>query len=518
MVTTTPSKVIEGRSASYLSSISVFKDTTGKKVLGILEIDISVDILNHALKDSKIGKNGYIYIIDGNGKIVAHKDNKLAGTKLKDNVYSAIKNSKNGDFVFKDGNTKMFGVYTTSTLNDWEYVAVVPQSELAATANNIQKYTSLIMILCLIACIIISFFTSLQISRPINEIIGLTKELADGNLTVESKSSKILELNELSKNFNSMSKKLKLMLKNTMILAGETDETSNRLVNLTLGITETSKQVTLAILEIAAGSSEQALNTMQCVETSNDLDLDINKAVEGLEKASAEADKCFLVLEESRVIIYDLNNSSDSNSRAIESVSDTISELKNNTKNILLILNKINEITSQTNLLSLNASIEAARAGEYGKGFAVVAEEIRKLSGQSQSASIEISKIIKQVNESINSTIEISNNAKNTFSDETKQVMKTIKSFDSIKLAIESVVSVMYDSINSINLIESGKISLSNNISNISMVAERNAAATEQVTASVENQYGSNEDMHKLSMGLSDKAQMLKEILESFKF
>lgn len=511
-------KIIEGHSASYLSSISLFKNISGKKTIGILEINISVDILNNALKDSKIGKKGYIYIIDGNGKIVAHKDSKLAGTKLKDNVYSAIKTSGNGDFTFKDGNTKMFGVYTQSKLNDWKYVAVVPESELSATATNIQKYTSVIMILCLIACVIISLFTSMQISRPINEIIGLTKKLADGNLMVESKNSRILELNALSENFNNMTRKLRFMLKTTTDLASETDEISNRLLNFTEGNAETSKQVTAAIAEITIGSGEQVENTMQCEETSNDLDLDIHKGVEGLGKVSGAADECFLVLEDSRHIINDLNESSDSNSKAITNVSDTISELKDNTKNILLILNKINEITNQTNLLSLNASIEAARAGDAGKGFAVVAQEIRKLSGQSQGASIEISKIIKQVNDSISSTIEISNNAKIAFSDETAQVTKTIKAFDSIKLAIESVVEAMHNSVNSINLIEKGKISLSDNISNISMLAQRSAAATEQVTASVEIQNSSNEDMHKLALGLNEKAERLKEILGNFSF
>ena len=177
---------------------------------------------------------------------------------------------------------------------------------------------------------------------------------------------------------------------------------------------------------------------MQCVETSSDLDLDINKAVEGLDKVSGAAKDCFLVLEDSRIIIHDLNQSSDSNSKAIAKVSATVSKLKDNTKDILLILNKINEITDQTNLLSLNASIEAARAGEAGKGFTVVAEEVRKLSGQSQSASIQISKIIKQVNESIGSAMNISNSAKLAFSDEIIQVTKTSKSFDSIKLAIET--------------------------------------------------------------------------------
>lgn len=511
-------KIIEGRSASYLSSISLIKDLNGTKALGILEIYISVDILNQVLKDSNVGKNGYIFVIDGNGKIVAHKNGKLAGTQLNSTLYSAIKNSKDGDFNFTDSKTKMFGVYTNSTINDWKYVIVVPQSELSATATNIQKYTIVITAICLIACIIISLLTSLQITRPINNIINLTKDLSDGNLTVESKKSRILELNELSKNFNNMTNKLRVMLKTTTLLAGETDDISYKLLNLTEGNAEISKQVTAAIQEITAGSCEQVENTMQCVETSNDLDLDINKAVDGLGKVSNASDKCFLVLEDSRLIIHDLNESSNSNSKAISKVSDTISELKDNTKNILLILNRINEITNQTNLLSLNASIEAARAGEAGKGFAVVAEEIRKLSGQSQNASIEISKIIKQVNGSISSTIEISNKAKIAFYDETTQVIKTIKSFDSIKLAIESVVSAMYDSVNSITLIERGKISLSDNIGNISMVAERSAAATEQVTASVENQSNSNEDMHNLAMGLNEKAERLREILNTFKF
>ena len=112
----------------------------------------------------------------------------------------------------------------------------------------------------------------------------------------------------------------------------------------------------------------------------------------------------------------------------------------------------------------------------------------------------------------------ISNSAKLAFSDEIIQVTKTSKSFDSIKLAIETVVSAMHNSVNSINLIEKGKISLSDNISNISMVAERSAAATQEVSASVEDQNNSNENMHSLAMGLNNKAASLKGILDSFKF
>jgi methyl-accepting chemotaxis protein len=501
-----------------LSHVRILKDSTTFTNCGVLKIDINPDAINSLLKNVKLGENGHIFITNKDGYIISHKDSSLIGTQLKDTELERKMTSSSGDFTHRIDGKSLYGVYTTLDVTGWKLIALVPETELASTANNIGIFTLLITLLCIIVSVIISIPTTKQITNPINDIISITKELSEGNFIVHNKSYKLHELNELSNNFNSMVETLKNMLESTSKLALDTDSSAQDLLNISHGLNSSAQEITAAIEEIAVGSSRQTEETIHCVDISDKFNKEISSTIKTLNVVSSATDNSIIVLNEGMSTIYNLNDTSAKNSSAMTKVAETISNLNSNTKDILIILDKINGITEQTNLLALNASIEAARAGDAGRGFAVVANEIRKLAEESQSASQQIKKIIDNVNNSIKSSLTISSEAQKTFDQEVEQVSVTVRSFESIKCSFDNIIRALNETQNAIKIIDRDKDVLNNFINNISAISQKNSASTEEITASIQSQSISNSEMYSVAVALNKNASKLKELINKFKF
>lgn len=503
---------------TVITNARMIKTTYGTESCGIITININPEIFNSALKNTKLGKNGYIFIVDKNGFILSHKNSKLMGKKLDPALFSKIKN-KNGTINdYKESNQKMYGVYTTANSTGWKFIALVPQSELSSAAKGTGLMFFIIILIFIVISVFISFITTRQITKPIYGIIDITKELSNGNFNVKCCSQKLIELDALSLNFNNMIANLKDMLFTTKNLAQDTNTVSNKLLSLSQQMNVSAGEINTAIEEIASNSSVQTEDTLSCVNTTDNFNSEINKSIEFLGTVNSGLKNTIDIIDESSNIINSLKNTSNNNSSAMSDVKNTIQTLSENSKDILSILEKINKITEQTNLLSLNASIEAARAGESGKGFSVVANEIRKLAEESQKASLDIKNITNNIDNSLCSALSISSKAQSAFNKELSQVSKTTESFDSIKESAGKVIEKMNETMNSIKILINQKNILFNSINNISEISQKNTAASEEVTAAVQEQTSSNSEMNKLSQSMAEKASKLKEAIEKFKF
>lgn len=510
-------KIIEGHPDSYLSSISVIRDESGNNILGILKIDIKASTLNQIIKNINVSENGIIMIINSNKEIVAENNSSLLEDKSYENIYSAVENTSNKSFSLNNNGTQYYGTYISSDSNDWKYVMLVPEEELTATASNIQKYTSIITIIFLVIGIVITIVISNSIKKPIYNLIDLTKELSMGNFTINSNNYSIKELNSLSENFNVMIKKLTLMMRKAKDISIDTTNTSLQLTNLTENMTHISKEVSSAMEQIASASNDQVQNTLDCINAANLLSNNINLIVKNVKSVIIDSEENIKIVNNNKTTISNLSDTSSINNENISNITDTISGLADSTQNILYILNEINDITEQTNLLALNASIEASRAGDAGKGFAVVADEIRILSEKSQKSAIEINTILTTINEKIKCTLNRVNKAKLDFDKETLQVQDTVKSFESINSSIIHTKQSMTETLSNLTAIEESKNKLLNNMKNIGSATEHNAAATEEVMASIESQTSSNQDISNISKDLNLKAETLIKELENFK-
>ncbi|KZL91893.1 methyl-accepting chemotaxis protein [Clostridium magnum] len=169
------------------------------------------------------------------------------------------------------------------------------------------------------------------------------------------------------------------------------------------------------------------------------------------------------------------------NNKVAEKVGMKVSELGAKSEKISMITQTIRGITSQVNLLSLNASIEAARAGEAGKGFAVVAAEIKKLADDTAKSTVEIENIVCEFKEIILGTNKEMIVAKEVINATSRMSKETGIAFSSIDTAVSTIIKKIDMLVDGINRINKNKQETTRAIEDISAVSEQSASTTEEI-------------------------------------
>ncbi len=184
-------------------------------------------------------------------------------------------------------------------------------------------------------------------------------------------------------------------------------------------------------------------------------------------------------------IVQELSHASDRTSDAFVKISDQIHKTNASVVKIQEVVNLIAEIASQTNLLSLNASIEAARAGEAGRGFAVVASEIQKLAEQTNSSAKIIDDIILSLSKESLQTVQSINEVTNIVLSQKKQLDETKEKFGIVEEGIKSTTDNMNTVLEQAVVCGNAGSQVVNLMTNLSAIAEENAATTEQTNTSM---------------------------------
>jgi methyl-accepting chemotaxis protein len=177
----------------------------------------------------------------------------------------------------------------------------------------------------------------------------------------------------------------------------------------------------------------------------------------------------------------------------------------------------MNQISEQTNLLSLNASIEAARAGEYGKGFAVVASEIRKLAEQSQGSANDIKKIIESIQGDTKKVVVTARKAETVLNLQQDAVKNTTDSYGIINDSVEQLMVYLSNITQNVGNIETARVSTLGAIENISAVLEEIAASSNTVNQTSNDQLASVETLNMAAKMLNENAETLVTEVNRFK-
>ncbi len=344
-------------------------------------------------------KQGYINAIKNKYPLAADKANALdTSVGVQPVESSSAKNAlagKSGFHTILDyRDIEVFSNYTQLIIGGVSYAliaevdvaeALAPATELGSslTVNAIQQSIILIVI-----GVIVSFWFSAKIIRPLNQLAKACHNLTEGegDLTVKLQSSKIPEIDNISTEFNLFIEQIRLIIKQMKDNANALKQSSGKLSEITyntLEVTKKQKQetqsVSAAMVELVATGEDVQKST---ADTRKQSGAAVNGLNENMERAELAASNIKLLIQ----LVGDSSN--------------IIDQLKGEVNQITSSLGVITSIADQTNLLALNAAIEAARAGEAGRGFSVVADEVRTLATRSQENTNEIGKVVEGMNQS----------------------------------------------------------------------------------------------------------------------
>lgn len=281
----------------------------------------------------------------------------------------------------------------------------------------------------------------------LNQMLGdvgqVMRHLANGDLSQRVQANGQGDLSALRDNINASLDALVTAMNeinvNTRQLALASRETSEAISQIADG----AQNQTMAISQVAAAvkQSSQAID-----EVSNNTEMASEKSRESVARVQAGVEK-------------------------MADMVAVVTAIANNSEKISKITSVIEKIANKTNLLSLNAAIEAARAGEHGKGFAVVADEVGKLAVSSAASSQEIAQLVQAASsETAKAVLAVTE-----VSQDMAQVGEISKMTDSLLQRISSSLEEQASAIEEINV----------NLSGLDRIANSNAAASEEMTASV---------------------------------
>ncbi|SMF05883.1 methyl-accepting chemotaxis protein [Desulfovibrio gilichinskyi] len=431
--------------APQISSFSkAYKSTTGKpvssimaklvqndQVIGIVGIDINLATLTDVISDIKVGKTGYIMLMEGDNTILSdpvHKDflfkkaddlgiegfNTIA--KLKDNMTT----------VNVDGVEKFVRVYTSPKLG-WKLALMIDKSEIMEDAYSTLRSTVLIGVCIAIILCIVGWIVAKSIATPIQSLVEAAQSVAKGDYKAIPDGKKFNgELLTLQQALKSMVASLSDLIKATEEKSLEA-ENQTRLAKDALAdaedarreadsakragmlqaaehleiivnqVTSASQELSAQIEESRAGAEQQRERTTEAATAMEEMNASVFEVAQNSSQAAESADNAKKQAETGGKIVENVIRSIGEVNTAAGEMAGGLEDLGRQAQGIGHIMNVITDIADQTNLLALNAAIEAARAGEAGRGFAVVADEVRKLAEKTMDATKEVGAAVSAI-------------------------------------------------------------------------------------------------------------------------
>lgn len=500
--------------SGYAASI-VRRFTDGR---GFIIIDISADKIRNILSEYDMGKGSILGYIteDGRETLTDPKKTELF-TNLSYYQEAMTSDARSGYSYEKyNGNDYLF------IFNKFDNVpgiicALIPKATILNEVRDIKTLNILFITLVCIIALAITFIITKGITDTIRSFNKLIAQTAKGDLTVKFDTKRRDEFKELAKGISDMMQHMSNLIGQVQAVTGTVSNsvkhlstTSGELLTATKGITET-------IDDMGSGMVHQAEDAQNCAMQMSGLSEHINQLYENTNENEKIADYTQEVTNNGIQIIEELNEKSKATSEVTQDVIRKIQEFEVQSKKIEGFVNIINEIASQTNLLSLNASIEAARAGEAGRGFAVVAEEIRKLADQSMEAANQIQNTVKDITEQNKEAVSTAGKAEEIVSSQTEALTRTINVFKKINLHVNSLADNFKDIIERLKTIETVKEGALTSIQNISAVTQQTAASSEEMNATAILQMEAVEQLSKSANILENDAKKLVEAIKIFK-
>ena len=468
--------------------------------------------------------SAYMYVVKNDGTMLYHPTKEKVGQPVENAVIKGVvqqlqDGKKPGTTVVEydfNGTTK-YSAYTILN-NENILVLTADESEALAGITTVTGVAVGIIAIVVLIAIIISFIMGRRLMRPLVKVSTIIEDVANGN--IEADFSVVKESND---EIGLIIEKMKELTQSLGSIVGKIRNSSDTMSSNSYELNDTSSQtlaanneISKAVEDVAEGSTGMAASISKInenlLEMSNETK-DINASVDEIKNQTVAVQDSSKIMNDKIKSMQDSSHKMDEGisaiSKRIETVNTTVDKVSN-------IVSVIEEISSETNLLSLNASIEAARAGDAGKGFAVVAQEIRVLSDNTNTELENIKQIISSLVEECRYCVQASgtiveDNAKqkeeikavlDEFGSLDEQIQKTAEKADEIEELVTAMIELNDDITKSSN--------------SLTDVSAANAAATEEMNANIEELNAMMHGVSEMAEHMNNESDGLKEALSFF--
>ena len=505
-------------SAEYgMTYIKKFKNSASKHI-GYIIFDIKESFVKDILAKTNFGDGSITGLVTNDGKAVLSVNDTKDFDLTKQSYYKkAIKSKKDlgSEYVSYQNESYLF-IYSKLLIGNSTVFTLIPEADVVKQADSVKTITIIIVIIASLIALSVGFRISNGIGATIYKTNNTLSIVAAGNLTVDASIKRKDEFHILGKSINYMILNMKTLIEKMLAVNKSTANSANDVASASETLLISSKNIATAVSEIELGVQQQAADAENCLLRMADLANQINMVQESTVKIEQIADRTKNIVKDGLTVINDLSNKANDTADITQLVISNIESLEIESGSIIGIISAMNEITEQTNLLSLNAAIEAARAGDAGRGFAVVADEIRKLAEKSNKESGRISAVIEKIQDRTKKTVDAAKKAENIVATQENALNDTIKTFDDINQHVENLADNLSKISLGIENIGKTKDDTLLAIENISITLEETAAASTEVRSTAQNQLLSVEQLNRAAIQLSDDAKNLEETVQVF--
>lgn len=476
------------------------------EVKGVITVDIGLKGFDRIDSTSEFYPSMYTAILTDQGTFAYNsKDDVGVGDNTKDyfkkveNYENYVANTAYGEAfelsaMTLDGATldRFYYPIKAGDTYWWALTAVLEKEVLAASTQA----TVILIILAVVSMASIAFiivYTLKRTLKPIGEVVRVAESISKGQLDVSMNVTSYDEIGTLAKAFSDTVAFLKSMINDISRVLGQLSHNNlnvdtqaqyvgdfvqiqdsihsivDNLNSVMVEIAQSSEQVSSGAEQLSGASQSLAEGATDQASAVEELFALINEVTEQVMESAKEA-------KDVSHKTSDMGNEVELSNKEMEGMIHAMNEIADSSKQIELITASIENIASQTNLLSLNAAIEAARAGEAGKGFAVVADEIRELATQSAEAARNTRTLIG------NSIIAVENGTAVASTME-KSLLSLVDKIREVVSVIENIAEASIHESESMSQVNEGVEQISSVVQNNSAVAQESAATSEELSA-----------------------------------